>query len=254
MGNDFDARKKNKRAWRRTGQESGPERRVRRKKVPKRIMRGACWKQPTLDLDSSDEDMIASAKSMSVEMPSPTTATLSTSTKLIVPKQSRKVTASRGAIADPSLQSWHEVIREFLVKERIASPLPLQTRCWPSMLKHEGVYVIARPGSGKTLGYLLPIACNLSDAGVNMSTRPLGPMALVLLPTRELAQQVAIVCKKIRKHCNVLRVSCLTGGSDKNKQLDSLKRLPHVVVATPGRLVDFIEDGAITLGTNRSSI
>ena len=63
MGNDFDSRKSNKKAWKRQSRsDEGGERRVRRKKTVKRIIRGDCYKHPQLELDSSDEDMIASSK------------------------------------------------------------------------------------------------------------------------------------------------------------------------------------------------
>jgi superfamily II DNA/RNA helicase len=186
------------------------------------------------------------------EVPSTKKRKLSTSSKLIIPKKSvssksNKTAGSDGgnAVADKN----HPVIGAFLRQEHIESPLPLQKKCWPAVLRGENVYVIAQPGSGKTLSYLLPIACKLVDLGHSMTTRPLGPLALVLLPTRELAQQVAAVCRKIKKHCAVLRVSCLTGGSEKGKQFDSLKRKPHIVVATPGRCVDMLEDGALTFGS-----
>jgi len=243
MGNDFDSRKSNKKAWKRQSRsDEGGERRVRRKKTVKRIIRGDCYKHPHLELDSSDEDMIASSKNKKPKM--------STGTNLIVPK-GRTGDDGRGgrAAADASVSGLHDVIRRFCEAERI-SPLPLQSRVWPAMLKNDSVYCISRPGSGKSLSFLLPIACSLSDDGVDMATRPDGPLALVLVPTRELGQQLTAVSKKIRRHCDVLRVSCLTGGTDKGKQLASLERRPHMVVATPGRLLDFLEDGSITLGTS----
>ena len=238
-----------------------------------------------LDLDSSDEDMIATVRSRrasidranDIENNDTETSTgtktktkkaekrnrseaggddevmteskvvgrkkLSTSAKLTLPTKA-KVTRDGGVQG----QSFHSIITTFMKNERIATPLPLQTRCWPEVLQGKNVYVTAQPGSGKTLSYLLPIACKLSDDGHSMATRPAGPLAVVLLPTRELAQQVAMVCKRIKRWCGVLRVSCLTGGSEKQRQFDSLKRCPHIVVATPGRLVDMLEDNALQLG------
>ncbi len=241
MGSDYDSRKKNKKAWKRTlNGDAGDSKRVRKRRTTKRIMRGLCWSDPALQLDSSDEDMRASARPK-----------LSTGTNLIVPKQQAKSgTGDGGAAGEAAASSFglHDKIRLFLEAERI-SPLPLQARAWPIMLEGDSVYCISKPGSGKSLSFLLPIACSLADDGVDMSTRPPGPLALILVPTRELGQQLTAVSKKIRRHCNVLRVSCLTGGTDKAKQLESLKRRPHMVVATPGRLLDFLEDGSISLGT-----
>jgi ATP-dependent helicase YprA (DUF1998 family) len=238
MGSDYDSRKKNKKAWKRTlNSDAGGEKRVRKRRTTKRIMRGPCWSDPALQLDSSDEDMRASSRPK-----------LSTGTKLIVPKQQGKPGAGEGAASPASSTGLHDKICRFLEAERI-SPLPLQARAWPIMLQGNSVYCISKPGSGKSLSFLLPIACSLADDGEDMSTRPPSPLALVLVPTRELGQQLTAVSKKIRRHCDVLRVSCLTGGTDKAKQLESLKRRPHMVVATPGRLLDFLEDGSISLGT-----
>lgn len=140
------------------------------------------------------------------------------------------------------------LVQHFLSMENIASPLPLQRIVWPLAVKGINLHVTAQPGSGKTLAYLLPVACKLEQQGHTMKTKPDNPLVLVLLPTRELAQQVAMVCRKVRKHCATLRVACLTGGSEKGKQIDSLKRRPHAIVATPGRLVDLLEEGSVSLG------
>lgn len=140
------------------------------------------------------------------------------------------------------------IIQHFLKQSGIHQPLPLQRLVWPKALEGENLHIVAKPGSGKTLAYLLPIACRLSSLGHSMDSRPEGPLALVLLPTRELAQQVASVCRHIKKSCGILRASCLTGGSDKGKQIDSLRRGPHIVIATPGRLVDLLEEGNVNLG------
>lgn len=273
MGNDYIARKQRRKESKRNRDDEAP-RRIRKKKQPRRICRGECYKSPTLDLDSSDEDMIATVKAHRVEnvpendkeevVPPHLREThvqddedkntkkkkkkkkMSTSSQLIAPKAASTHVAP---VLQKSLQ-YHTVISKFMNGGRITNPLPLQKVCWPIVLKGENVYVTAQPGSGKTLSYLLPIACKLADAGHSMATRPLSPLAMVLLPTRELAQQVAAVCKLIKRHCNILRVSCLTGGSEKGRQFDSLKRSPHIIVATPGRLVDLLEDKALSLGMN----
>ncbi len=270
MGNDYIARKQRRKESKRNRDDEAPKR-IRKKKQPRRICRGECYKSPTLDLDSSDEDMIATVKAHRVqnvtendkdvlEEETPVEVSkqqgtttkkkkkkMSTSSQLIMPKAAGSPSGTERT-SNKSLQ-YHPVISKFMDGGKIASPLPLQKVCWPKVLRGENVYVTAQPGSGKTLSYLLPIACKLFDCGHSMATRPTAPLAMVLLPTRELAQQVAAVCKLIKRHCNVLRVSCLTGGSEKGKQFDSLKRCPHIIVATPGRLVDMLEDKALSLGT-----
>ena len=184
MGSDYDSRKKNKKAWKRTlNGDAGGEKRVRKRRTTKRIMRGPCWSDPALQLDSSDEDMRASSRPK-----------LSTGTNLIVPKQQAKSGAcDGGAVPTPSV-GFHDKIHKYLEAERI-SPLPLQARAWPIMLEGNSVYCVSKPGSGKSLSFLLPIACSLADDGVDMSIRPPSPLALILVPTRELGQQLTAVSK-----------------------------------------------------------
>lgn len=283
MGNDYSARKQRRKDSKRN-RDDGTPKRIRKKKQPRRICRGECYKSPLLDLDSSDEDMIASMKAKSSSPPpkpvesdqavkkvkrvekrgtgreptasdvsgkKPEKKKMSTSSKLIMPKNFQS-NGDRALNRNRSCDQYHPIIERFMTGEKIASPLLLQQICWPIVLKGKNVYVTAQPGSGKTLSYLLPIACKLFDAGHSMATRPTAPLAMVLLPTRELAQQVASVCKLIKRNCNILRVTCLTGGSEKGKQFDSLKRYPHILVATPGRLVDMLEDKAVDLGRFQS--
>ena len=180
---------------------------------------------------------------------------MSTSSQLIPnsgTQQSNREVIKKKKTMDPTeaarTSHYPGIIQHFLKQSGIRHPLPLQQLVWPKALEGDNLHVVAKPGSGKTLAYLLPIACRLSSLGHSMDSRPEGPLALVLLPTRELAQQVASVCRHIKKSCGVLRTSCLTGGSDKGKQIDSLKRGPHIVIATPGRLVDLLEEGNVNLG------
>lgn len=276
MGNDYAARKQRRKDSKRNRDDEAPKR-IRKKKTPRRICRGECYKQPSLDLDSSDEDMIATVKARNISLVSEKAPhelqyavqetkssmppysgkdglakrkekkKMSTSSQLIIPKAASLPGDERTSSMSEQLK-YHPVITMFMAGGKIASALPLQKICWPVVLQGKNVYVTAQPGSGKTLSYLLPIACKLIDGGHSMATRPTAPLAMVLLPTRELAQQVASVCKLIKRHCNIPRVSCLTGGSHKGKQVDSLKRCPHIIVATPGRLVDMLEDNALSLG------
>ena len=137
----------------------------------------------------------------------------------------------------------------------ISQPTDIQTRCWPSLLSGRDVVGIAPTGSGKTLAYILPLA----EIFTNRRTwlfppqgwlEPMGesakPGALILVPTRELCQQVAREAERILSACVVLdgetrvRVVALHGGEPRQTQLDNFKRDPkvHVLVATPGRLID----------------
>ncbi|PRW59081.1 DEAD-box ATP-dependent RNA helicase 20-like [Chlorella sorokiniana] len=145
------------------------------------------------------------------------------------------------------LAQFPELLQRFMAGEGFAEPMPIQTKCWPLVLAGRDVEALAEPGSGKTLAYLLPAAVLLASKGHSADTRPDGPLALVLLPTRELAQQVAATCRDLRKYSG-LRSVCITGGTDKGQQLEALSKQPHIVIATPGRLLDLVQEGSLQLG------
>lgn len=188
-----------------------------------------------------------------------------TQRKQIITKKARKFSTSVNLLSPTILKQpvnkssstpvkddneWPAPIIRFLKGERLTGPLPIQSKCWPHFLAGEDVQVVAQPGSGKTLAYLLPAACHLASTSQRGLTG-LHPSVLVLLPTRELAQQVAQVGKKIQKHCGI-RTACVTGGVDKVQQLDELRtRKPDILVATPGRLLDVLQsDDVLFLGVN----
>jgi ATP-dependent helicase YprA (DUF1998 family) len=149
---------------------------------------------------------------------------------------------------DPYLASLPEQIQYFFTGEGLEAPMPVQKQCWPYLLAGRDVEVVAEPGSGKTIAFLLPAAVKLAQLGHRGNTSPEAPLVLVLAPTRELTQQVASVAQRIKKHCGGLRTVCLTGGTEKAPQIQALRKNPHIVVATPGRLLDLIDDGHLSLG------
>lgn len=117
-------------------------------------------------------------------------------------------------------------------------PTPIQAQGWPLALSGRDVVGIAQTGSGKTATFLLPAIVHI-QAQPSMKRRD-GPIALVLVTTRELAQQV----EKVARHfCSKvgLKCACLYGGSPKMPQLRDLERYPEIVIATPGRLLDFLQ-------------
>lgn len=128
-----------------------------------------------------------------------------------------------------------------LLKENgIASPTPVQRQTIPLLLKDQDVIAQAQTGTGKTLAFALPM---LQRVNVNKEQ----VQALILTPTRELAIQITAEIKKLAP---VVGASVLAayGGQDVDAQIRKLQRAPHIVVATPGRLIDHMTRGTINLG------
>ncbi|MFM8577623.1 MAG: DEAD/DEAH box helicase, partial [Planctomycetaceae bacterium] len=120
---------------------------------------------------------------------------------------------------------------------------PVQAGLIPKAIRGGDVLGQARTGTGKTASFVIPILERLSVA----SGRGAGPRALVLVPTRELAVQVRDEFEKLsvgsRHHC-----VAVYGGKPIKGQIDKLARRPAVVVGTPGRVLDHMSRGTISLG------
>ncbi|WP_096199575.1 DEAD/DEAH box helicase [Bacillus sp. FJAT-45350] len=124
----------------------------------------------------------------------------------------------------------------------LINPTPIQERTIPTVLEGKDVIAQAQTGTGKTLAFVLPI---LEKIDVNNS----GVQALILTPTRELAQQVSKEIKKMIENLEGVKVLAVYGGQDVERQLKKLKGGQHIVVATPGRLLDHIRRETIDLST-----
>jgi superfamily II DNA/RNA helicase len=131
-----------------------------------------------------------------------------------------------------------------LAEGAVTEPFAIQTRALPDALAGHDVLGRAQTGSGKTLAFGLPVLTRLSTSGQRRS--PHAPRALVLVPTRELAQQVAAVLTPLARALGQ-RVAAVVGGAPYGRQIDALDRGVDVLVATPGRLVDLIERGSCRL-------
>ncbi|KAJ1308665.1 hypothetical protein OPQ81_004358 [Rhizoctonia solani] len=115
----------------------------------------------------------------------------------------------------------------------IRKPTPVQIGCLPSIIAGRDCIGNAKTGSGKTMAFAIPILQKLSED-------PYGIYALVLTPTRELAFQISEQFVVLGGSLN-LRTAVIVGGMDMMEQALELGRRPHVVVATPGRLVDHMD-------------
>ncbi len=132
-----------------------------------------------------------------------------------------------------------------------AEPTPIQRAAIPAIIKGQDVLGIAKTGSGKTAAFVLPILQQLEGA---LESAHREPTVLVLVPTRELADQVTGVLREFMPSLTSRR-SCLAiyGGVSINTQMQSLSRV-DVLVATPGRLLDLLEKNAVRLSSVRTLV
>jgi superfamily II DNA/RNA helicase len=121
------------------------------------------------------------------------------------------------------------------------APFAIQVEAIPVALRGDDVCGRARTGSGKTLAFGVPLLARLTSAAA-----PRAPLGLVLVPTRELALQVAEVLEPIAKHGR-RRVLPVYGGASRDDQIDALRDGVEIVVATPLRLIDLIKAGEVRL-------
>ncbi|KAL1211288.1 DEAD-box ATP-dependent RNA helicase 14 [Cardamine amara subsp. amara] len=158
-----------------------------------------------------------------------------------------EITVSGGQVPPP-LMSFEatgfppELLREVL-SAGFSAPTPIQAQSWPIAMQGRDIVAIAKTGSGKTLGYLIPGFLHLQR--IRNDSR-MGPTILVLSPTRELATQIQEEAVKFGRSSRI-SCTCLYGGAPKGPQLRDLERGADIVVATPGRLNDILEMRRISL-------
>jgi len=120
------------------------------------------------------------------------------------------------------------------------APTPIQAQCWPIAMSGKDLVGVADTGSGKTLAFMLPGIVHINHQ------RPVqrgdGPVVVVLAPTRELAQQIQEVAEQFGRSTDIRNV-CVYGGTPRYQQLQQLRMSPQIMIATPGRLLDFMEHG-----------
>ena len=123
-----------------------------------------------------------------------------------------------------------------------SEPTPVQEAAIPLVLKHRDVIAAAQTGTGKTAGFALPAMDKLGHAKGKG-----GPLMLVVTPTRELAQQIGDVCGQVAETTHH-RIVTVVGGLSYKPQIDKLSRGTDVLIATPGRLIDLMDQNAVRLG------
>ena len=131
-------------------------------------------------------------------------------------------------------------VLEALADVGYENPTPIQTQTIPLLLEGRDVLGQAQTGTGKTAAFALPVLSNL-----DLSQK--APQVLVLAPTRELAIQVAEAFQTYAARIRGFQVLPVYGGQDYSGQIRALKRGVHVVVGTPGRVMDHMRRGTLTL-------
>jgi len=128
-----------------------------------------------------------------------------------------------------------------------SNPTPIQAQCWPVLASGRDIIGIAETGSGKTLAFSIPALAHLKHRVETEGRSKAGfPKMLIVSPTRELAMQSQEVLEAAGSSCGVRSV-CVYGGVPKWTQKEALKKGVEVVVATPGRLIDLINEGVCDL-------
>lgn len=139
------------------------------------------------------------------------------------------------ALSEPLLEAVRELGFE--------NPMPVQSEVIPFLLGGGGdLIALAQTGTGKTAAFGLPVLqrTDLSQRSVQ---------TLILSPTRELCMQIAADLKDYSRHLDALRVIAVYGGASIKNQIDEIRKGVHIVVATPGRLLDLCRRGALDLST-----
>ncbi|KAL1517712.1 hypothetical protein ABEB36_001444 [Hypothenemus hampei] len=162
-------------------------------------------------------------------------------------RSSKQITVEGGA--PKPIQNFHEAnfpdyVLDAIVAEGYENPTSIQAQGWPIAMSGFDMVGIAQTGSGKTLAYILPAIVHINHQPEIQ--RGDGPIALILAPTRELAQQIQQVANDFGRSSRI-RNCCVFGGAPKGPQARDLERGVEIVIATPGRLIDFLEKGTTNL-------
>ncbi|MFD4659974.1 DEAD/DEAH box helicase [Kitasatospora sp. NPDC058444] len=164
------------------------------------------------------------------------------------------VEATEEAAAEPTITfgdlGLHDDVVRALAKRGVTTPFPIQAATIPDALAGKDVLGRGRTGSGKTLSFGLPLLTRLADGE---RTKPKHPRGLILVPTRELAMQVADALEPFGSVLG-LRLKVVCGGTSMSNQIYALERGVDVLVATPGRLRDLLNRGSAKLDDVRTVV
>ncbi|XP_037545631.1 probable ATP-dependent RNA helicase DDX17 [Nematolebias whitei] len=161
----------------------------------------------------------------------------------------KKEITVRGSGCPKPVTAFHhahfpQYVMDVLMHQNFKEPTAIQSQGFPVAMSGKDMVGIAQTGSGKTLAYLLPAIVHINHQPY--LERGDGPICLVLAPTRELAQQVQQVAYDYGKSSRI-KSTCVYGGAPKGPQLRDLERGVEICIATPGRLIDYLESGKTNL-------
>jgi ATP-dependent RNA helicase DDX23/PRP28 len=167
-------------------------------------------------------------------------------------KEDFNISTKGGGIPNP-MRNWKESglptrLLDIIAQVGYDEPSAVQRAAIPVALQARDLIGVAVTGSGKTAAFLLPLLVYISELpALNEYTKNDGPYAIILAPTRELAQQIEVEAKKFATPLNFTCVS-IVGGHSLEEQAYNLRNGAEIVIATPGRLVDCIERRVLVLG------
>jgi len=128
-----------------------------------------------------------------------------------------------------------------LSQRGLAAPLPVQSEAMPVLMAGKSAMLVSRTGSGKTLAYLLPIL-----AGIDAGSQHV--QAVILAPTHELAMQITRVATDLSREAELgVRVLALIGGAATSRQIEGLKKKPHLVIGSAGRMTHLLALGKLKI-------
>ena len=131
-------------------------------------------------------------------------------------------------------------LKNALTRIGINTPTPIQSQTIPIALKGSDVIGTAQTGTGKTIAFLIPVLSNLLQSDQQ-------EQALILTPTRELATQIQTVVEDLSIKIKKISSALLIGGAPIFKQIQNLKRIPNIIVGTPGRVTDHLKRKSLNL-------
>lgn len=152
--------------------------------------------------------------------------------------------------------------KDFPVEEKIKSniermgwnrPTDIQYKVIFPVLKGEDVLAIAQTGTGKTASFVIPTVHFVAQGSVGKKYQQKSPEVLVMVPTRELSEQIRDVYVEIAKGLDV-KIMTLMGGVEQDAQIDQLKKGVDIVIATPGRMFDLVSQGYLKLDSIKTVV